>query len=98
MIGTLEAADFGIFVSHYHPDGQAFFDITSNRQSGSPWGSFSTAHTLPADITAGGPDWLPEDHGPSLNASKVSRIGDGANTLLLARLRFAPDQDEPTSQ
>ncbi|KZS90817.1 hypothetical protein SISNIDRAFT_457444 [Sistotremastrum niveocremeum HHB9708] len=98
VIGTLEAADFGIFVSHYHPDGQAFFDITSNRQSGSPWGSFSTAHTLPADITAGGPDWLPEDHGPSLNASKVSRIGDGANTLLLARLRFAPDQDEPTSQ
>lgn len=97
VIGTLDAADYALFVSHSHPDGQVNFSVFGAARSGQTWGKFSTS----ADTTAAGAGPVYHEEGPgSLSASKVSvakRPGDAWDTVLLARLRFAPDRDEPTS-
>ena len=96
MIGTLDAPDYALFVSHNHPDGQAHFNVFSSAKSGQPWGMFTTDTEF---SELGGPDYHEEVPGNPLSASKVSRVGGSSkwDTVLLARLRFKPDILEPTS-
>jgi abelson tyrosine-protein kinase 1 len=91
-----------MFVSHRCRDGQVHFDILDDRRNGHKWGNFTTDETLPDGVVAGG-DWPGHDEPPveELYSTKISTNGDSAkgwDTLILARLRFRPDEDEPTSQ
>ncbi|KAJ7144142.1 hypothetical protein C8R44DRAFT_691771 [Mycena epipterygia] len=93
VIGTLDAPDYALFVSHNHPDGQAHFNVFSSPKGGQPWGTFTTD----AEPEQGGPSYHEPIHGNPLSASKVSSTGGQWDTLLVARLRFKPDVLEPTS-
>ncbi|KAJ7731571.1 hypothetical protein DFH07DRAFT_755579 [Mycena maculata] len=93
VIGTLDAPDHALFVSHNHPDGQVHFNVFSAPKSGQPWGAFTTD----AEPEQGGPSYHEPIHGNPLSASKVSTTGGAWNTVLVARLRFKPDVLEPTS-
>ncbi|KAG2099294.1 uncharacterized protein F5147DRAFT_747297 [Suillus discolor] len=103
VCGTLSAPEYALFVSHSHPNGQAHFNVFSDRQSGRPWGTFTTDTEYPSD--EGGPSYIEEIPRKAVFASKVSpvRLNAGSNdkdwdTLVLARLRFPTDATEPTSQ
>ncbi|KAJ6577758.1 hypothetical protein B0H19DRAFT_568412 [Mycena capillaripes] len=93
VIGTLDAPDYALFVSHNHPDGQAHFNVYSSPKGGNPWGTFTTD----TESEQGGPSYHEPIHGNPLSASKVSRTGGPWDTVLIARLRFKPDVLEPTS-
>ncbi|KAG0700333.1 hypothetical protein DFH29DRAFT_1056138 [Suillus ampliporus] len=102
VVGTLGAPEYALFVSHSHPNGQAHFNVFSDRKSGRPWGTFTTDTEYPSD--EGGPSYeeIPQK---AVFASKVSpvRMNAGSvdkdwDTLMLARLRFPTDATEPTSQ
>ncbi|KAK7677870.1 hypothetical protein QCA50_019182 [Cerrena zonata] len=97
VIGTLDAPDYALFVSHNHPDGQVNFNVFSSPKTGSPWGEFSTSNEL-ASSMLGGPIYTEEAPGYQ-SANKVSEVRSGgkSDTILLARLRFPPDRSEPTS-
>ncbi|KAH7920215.1 hypothetical protein BV22DRAFT_1098519 [Leucogyrophana mollusca] len=101
VIGTLDAPDYALFVSHNHPDGQAHFNVYSPSKAGRAWGTFTTDSEFPSD--EGGPSYHEEIPGKAVFASKISESSGGNvssskwDTLLLARLRFKPDIDEPTS-
>ncbi|KAJ7617179.1 hypothetical protein FB45DRAFT_756602 [Roridomyces roridus] len=95
VIGTLDAPDYALFVSHNHPDGHLHFNVYSAPKSGQPWGTFTT-DTLPEGST-GGPSYHEPIHGNPLSASRVSHAGGQWDTVLVARLRFKPDVLEPTS-
>ncbi|EDR11626.1 uncharacterized protein LACBIDRAFT_324322 [Laccaria bicolor S238N-H82] len=41
VIGTLCAPNHALFVSHSHPDGQAYFSVYSSPKIGQPWGIFT---------------------------------------------------------
>jgi len=97
------APEYALFVSHSHPNGQAHFNVYSDRKSGRPWGTFTTDTEYPSD--AGGPSYVEEIPLKTVFASKVSpmRVNAGSDdktwdTLMLARLRFPTDALEPTSQ
>ncbi|CAK5265672.1 unnamed protein product [Mycena citricolor] len=96
VIGTLGSPEYGLFVSHKHPDGQAHFNIFSSLKCGHAWGTFTTDNGL----EIAGPSYHEPVVGHPLSASKVS-FHDTSNstwdTLLVARLRFKPDVAEPTS-
>lgn len=93
VVGTLNAADHALFVSHAHPDGQAHFNVYAVPQPGQAWGTF----TCDAAPEVAGPSY--EDPPlQSVTASKVSGSGDPPKTVLLARLRFKPDEREPTTK
>ncbi|KAL1746636.1 hypothetical protein HDZ31DRAFT_33729, partial [Schizophyllum fasciatum] len=93
LVGTLDAADHALFVSHAHPDGQAHFNVYAAPGQGQPWGAF----TCDAATDVAGPSY--EDSLPErVTASKVSGSGDAPRTVLLARLRFKPDEKEPTTK
>ncbi|GLB45720.1 putative protein tyrosine kinase [Lyophyllum shimeji] len=95
VIGTLDAPDYALFVSHNHPDGQAHFNVFSHPRTGQPWGTFTTDTAVPPEL--GGPSYdepLPEN---PLSTCKVSNTGGPWDTVLIARLRFKPDAVEPTS-
>ena len=96
MIGTLDAPDYALFISHNHPDGQAHFNVFQSAKSGQPWGMFTTDTEL---SNVEGPNYHEEALGNPLSASKISRVGVSKrwDTVLLARLRFKPDIIEPTS-
>ncbi|KAG2139843.1 uncharacterized protein EDB93DRAFT_1241944 [Suillus bovinus] len=103
VFGTLSAPEYALFVSHSHPNGQAHFNVFSDRQSGRPWGTFTTDTEYPSD--EGGPSYIEEIPRKAVFASKVSpvRLNGGSDdkdwdTLVLARLRFPTDAMEPTSQ
>ncbi|KAF7289995.1 Protein kinase domain-containing protein [Mycena chlorophos] len=97
VIGTLDAPDYGLFVSHNHPDGQAHFNVYSAPKNSQPWGTFTT-DAEPASSGPGvGPSYHEPIHGTPLSASKVSKTGGAWETVLVARLRFKPDVLEPTS-
>ncbi|TRM55658.1 hypothetical protein BD626DRAFT_416005 [Schizophyllum amplum] len=93
VVGTVNAADYALFVSRAHPDGHAHFNVSAVPQPGQAWGTFT------CDAA---PDVLP---GPSYNdppleslaTSRVSKSGDPPRTVLLARLRFRPNVREPTT-
>ncbi|KAJ7781563.1 hypothetical protein B0H16DRAFT_1819089 [Mycena metata] len=93
VIGTLDAPEYALFVSHNHPDGQAHFNVFSSSKGGQPWGTFTTD----AEPEQGGPSYHEPIHGNPLSACKVSQTGGPWDTVLLARLRFKPDVLEPTS-
>ncbi|KAF7321723.1 Protein kinase domain-containing protein [Mycena kentingensis (nom. inval.)] len=96
VIGTLSTPDWGVFVSHRHPDGQAHFNVFSSTKTGQPWGAFTTDTS-----SQGGPSYHEPVIGNPQSASKVSSTRSSTNnvwdTVLLARLRFKPDVLEPTS-
>ena len=92
-----------MFVSHKSRDGQAHFNMFSDRRNGQKWGEFKTDESMPQESTVGGPSWIESEEHPidEVYSTKVSNNGDSAkqwNALILARLRFRPDEDEPTSQ
>lgn len=93
VIGTLDAPDYALFVSHNHPDGQAHFNVFSAPKTGQPWGTFTTD----AEVEGGGPSYHEPLHGAQVSASQVSATGGPWDTVLVARLRFKPDVAEPTS-
>ncbi|TCD62466.1 hypothetical protein EIP91_006836 [Steccherinum ochraceum] len=97
VIGTLDAADYALFVSHNHPDGQVNFNVSSSARAGQEWGRFTTSTDLSASIV-GGPVYVEEAPGYS-SVSKISTVKTSGkwDTVLLARLRFPPDCTEPTS-
>jgi len=94
VIGTLSAPDYALFVSHSHPDGQAHFNIYLTQRAGQPWGLFTTDTKVPPDVA--GPSY-DEEIGEVQCASKVSVSGGVWDTVILAKLRFKPDNPEPTS-
>ncbi|KAG1773258.1 hypothetical protein EV702DRAFT_582213 [Suillus placidus] len=103
VFGTLCAPEYALFVSHSHPNGQAHFNVFSDRESGRPWGTFTTDTEYPSD--EGGPSYIEEIPRKAVFASKVSPVRLNAksddkdwDTLVLARLRFPTDATEPTSQ
>ncbi|KAK7005721.1 kinase domain-containing protein [Favolaschia claudopus] len=97
VIGTLSTPDYGLFVSHKHPDGQAHFNVFSSAKASQPWGTYTTD----TGSELAGPCY----HEPSvcspLSASKISTSNstnsNDWDTVLVARLRFKPDVLEPTS-
>ncbi|KAG7443780.1 uncharacterized protein BT62DRAFT_995815 [Guyanagaster necrorhizus] len=91
VIGTLTTPDYALFVSHRHPDGQAYFNVLPPR-NGQPWGVIKTDNEVPSEL---GPSY--HEDLPFVSASKVSRNGSRDVTILIARLRFKPDVLEPTS-
>ncbi|KAJ6521208.1 hypothetical protein DFH09DRAFT_223755 [Mycena vulgaris] len=93
VIGTLDAPEYALFVSHNHPDGQAHFNVFSSPKGGQPWGTFTTD----AEPEQGGPSYHEPIHGSPISASKVSATGGPWDTVLIARLRFKPDVLDPTS-
>ncbi|EIM84603.1 uncharacterized protein STEHIDRAFT_100616 [Stereum hirsutum FP-91666 SS1] len=101
VIGTLEAPDYAMFVSHNHPDGQINFNVYTGARPGQPWGYFSTTSTATlSNSMLGGPVYHESMEGNTDSASKVSSVQSSSapwDTVLLARLRFKPDVAEPTS-
>ncbi|KAK1225756.1 hypothetical protein PQX77_011299 [Marasmius sp. AFHP31] len=96
VIGTLDAPDYGLFVSHSHPDGQVHFNVYTSTRSKQAWGSFTTDTAVPAEV--GGPNYDEPVSAKQVNNSKVSNVpGSSWETVLIARLRFKPDVLEPTS-
>lgn len=95
VIGTLDASDYALFVSHNHPNGQAHFNVFSSAKTGNPWGTFTTDTALAAEF--GGPSYCEPEAGSALCVSKVSNEDGPRKTVLVAKLRFKPDVLEPTS-
>ncbi|OAX33071.1 hypothetical protein K503DRAFT_869785 [Rhizopogon vinicolor AM-OR11-026] len=103
VVGTLCAPEYALLVSHSHPNGQAHFNVFSDRKTGGQWGAFTTDTEYPSD--EGGPLYIEEIPPKAMLTSKVSpvRMNPGSDdndwdTLMLARLRFPTDATEPTSQ
>ncbi|KAL7278405.1 hypothetical protein ACG7TL_007402 [Trametes sanguinea] len=90
VIGTLEAEQYALLVSHEHRNGRASFNVFRSPQAGQPWGEFTFEVDEPSTAVSG----------RSLHqyAEKVSKYNRGGrwDSVLLARLRFKPDQSEPT--
>ncbi|KAG6898186.1 hypothetical protein C0993_007043 [Termitomyces sp. T159_Od127] len=95
VIGTLDAQEYALFVSHNHPDGQAHFNVFSSPRNGAPWGTFTTDTEVPPEM--GGPSYDEPVPGHAISSSKVSKVGPNWETVLVSRLRFKPDALEPTS-
>ncbi|KIP06901.1 hypothetical protein PHLGIDRAFT_106442 [Phlebiopsis gigantea 11061_1 CR5-6] len=97
VIGTLDAPEYAMFVSHTHPDGQVNFNVFTGSQVGQKWGEFSTSTDL-AMAAPDGPAYKEEvplaDFWPRI--SKVKEPGEPWDTVLIARLRFPTDKDEAT--
>ena len=100
VIGTLEAQDYALFVSHEHPDTQVEFNVFSAVRSGQPWGEFTFASDLTASFQGIGPKYDEEVVGTPQYAKKISSYGNNGRweSVLIARLRFKPGQPEPTSR
>ncbi|THH10883.1 hypothetical protein EW145_g1036 [Phellinidium pouzarii] len=98
IIGTLNTSDYGLFVNHNNPDGQVHFNVFAAPRAGQKWGTFSIdTESLPSNL-AGGPSYHEDVPGKHAAASKVSEVQSSQwHTVLLARLRFRPDDDHPTA-
>ncbi|KAI0317882.1 hypothetical protein OF83DRAFT_1171602 [Amylostereum chailletii] len=101
VIGTLEAENYGMFVSHSHPDGQVNFNVFTAARAGEAWGEFAPTTAALPSATLSGPVYDGEMFGNIRWANKVSRVRTSSNSgkadaILLARLRFKPDAAEPT--
>ncbi|TFK36539.1 hypothetical protein BDQ12DRAFT_755204 [Crucibulum laeve] len=95
VIGALQTPNYGLFVSHNHPDSQAHFNVYSSTKKGEPWGTFTTDSKVSLDL--GGPFYDEPMNGWPKSSNKVSSVGGDTCTVLIARLRFKPDALEPTS-
>ncbi|KAF5376723.1 hypothetical protein D9615_007801 [Tricholomella constricta] len=88
IVETLTARNYALFVHHGHADQEAHFDVPSSPREGErePWGTFE----------------LPQEEATSASQrqlfSKVSKSTSGSpsKTILVGRLRFQPDVEEPT--
>ncbi|CCM05813.1 uncharacterized protein FIBRA_08047 [Fibroporia radiculosa] len=98
VIGTLEAQDYALHVSHNHPDEQLNFNVHAAARAGQPWGHFTTTTDLASSLI-GGPVYSDEPATDASYAEKVSTVGRGGkwDSVLIARLRFKTDSSEPTS-
>lgn len=98
VLGTLDAPDHALYISHTHPDGQVHFNVYTAPRSGTPWGAFSEDTGLAPDVAAG-PHYSEASAATTIAANKVSDTARGTqwDTVLVARLRFKPDVLEPTS-
>ncbi|KAH7104572.1 hypothetical protein BKA62DRAFT_468969 [Auriculariales sp. MPI-PUGE-AT-0066] len=106
VIGALDAQDWAAFVSHASNGGLLHLNVRheSNRRTGQPWASF--AHEVPVMEKQGGegtgPSY-PEDSVATVSSHRISltnaeaRESDSWDTVLLARLRYRPDSEKPTS-
>ncbi|KAJ7249923.1 hypothetical protein C8J57DRAFT_685725 [Mycena rebaudengoi] len=93
VIGTLDAPNYALFISHRHPDGQVNFNVYAPQKDGQPWGNFTTDAA-----EQGGPSYYQPAHKAPDFDCKISIAGGRPwDTLLLAVLRFKPDSDDPTS-
>ncbi|KAF9523670.1 hypothetical protein CPB83DRAFT_862451 [Crepidotus variabilis] len=96
VIGTLKTPNYGLFVSHSHPEGHVHFNVYANSKAGQPWGTFTTDSDVAGEV---GPSYDSDElETPRLSASKVSVHGDPTTAVLIARLRFKPDASEATSR
>jgi len=93
VVGTLRAPNYALFVSHNHPEGHAHFNVFASPKAGQPWGMFTTDSEYEG---VGFPPDIPAEN-TRQSASKVSSHGGEWDTVLLARLRFKPDNIEPTT-
>ncbi|KDR78141.1 hypothetical protein GALMADRAFT_245167 [Galerina marginata CBS 339.88] len=95
ITGTLRAPNYALLVSQGHPDGLARFNVYANPKIGQPWGTFSTEMEI-----SEGPSLDSEEPGQTrLSSTKVSIHGSTPwNTVLAARLRFKPDNLQPTAR
>lgn len=80
---------------------QVHFNVFTSPKARQDWGVFSTDVTLPFNAS-GGPDYSDfheEEPVKYWTANKVSQVNPGRpwDAVLLARLRFKPDNDVPTS-
>ena len=99
VVGTLDTPDYGLFVNHNNPDGQVHFNVFASPKSGQKWGAFAVdTDKLPLDF-ANGPSWHEDVPGKHASANKVSEVESSKpwDTVLLARLRFRPDEETPTA-
>ncbi|KAG5731485.1 Serine/threonine-protein kinase TNNI3K [Termitomyces sp. T112] len=83
IIETLSARNHALFVNHGHLDDKAHFEVFTSPASGESWGTF----TLPPDL---------KHNAPQSFFEKVSVVGSPSQTILIARLRFLTDVEEPT--
>ncbi|KAF6756188.1 TKL/TKL-ccin protein kinase [Ephemerocybe angulata] len=96
VVGLLRTPNYGLFVSHSHPDGHAHFNVYASPKPGQPWGTFTTDSQ---SLRETGPSYdETNDSRARLEASKVSIHGGSWDTVLIARLRFKPDATEPTAK
>ncbi|EPQ50917.1 hypothetical protein GLOTRDRAFT_66644 [Gloeophyllum trabeum ATCC 11539] len=101
VIGTLDAPDYALFVSHHHPNGLVHFNVFSGqRVPGQPWGEFQLDFS--DDALGPGPAYH-EDMSEGAQARWASKVSEGRSsgpwdTVLLSRLRFKPDAPEPTAR
>ncbi|KAG2006316.1 TKL/TKL-ccin protein kinase [Coprinopsis cinerea AmutBmut pab1-1] len=98
VIGLLNTPNYGLFVSHSHPDGHVHFNVHKASKIGQPWGTFTTDSTAHAARNQSGPCYDEADTRPRIEASKVSIHGGEWETVLISRLRFRADEDEPTAR
>ena len=100
VVGVLSAPDYALFVNHNNPDGQVHFNVYAPQKNGQDWGSFSIdTDSIPHSDTAVGPMYHDDVQGQHASANKVSKVKQSGawDAVLLARLRFPPDSDRPTS-
>jgi abelson tyrosine-protein kinase 1 len=73
------------------------FNVFSSPKAGPAWGMFTT-EKVPVLPKCGGSSYYEVAPGSDdrLSASKVS-VGQGWDTVLMAKLRFRPHGSEPTS-
>lgn len=111
VVAVLQAPNYALFVGRKHPNGnvswttiaarraltstQVHFHTFPHKRSGKPWGVFTTDNKVSDEQE--GPRYCDSTQQPLQCACKVSVHGDQPNALLLTRLRFPPDSDEPTS-
>ncbi|KAJ3501789.1 hypothetical protein NLJ89_g9182 [Agrocybe chaxingu] len=95
VISLLQARDYGLLVSHKHPDGQAHFHVLPSGRRGQPWGEFTSDTSTPGGCN--GPSYEEVDRIEHDYASKVSIVHDPPKAVLLGKLRFKPDSSEPTT-
>ena len=99
VTGALDAADYALFVSHGGLDGKADLEVFAKTAPGDPWGQLTTTAALPSqhsrDSEVARMTMPRPDCGHKISAAR--RPGEPLSAVLLARLRFPPDRDEPTS-
>ncbi|TFK19552.1 TKL/TKL-ccin protein kinase [Coprinopsis marcescibilis] len=99
VFGLVRTETYSMFVSHSHPDGNVHFNVYKSPLTGQPWGTWTTDTTVDQKEQGTSNDSEEgDDTPPRLEASKVSKTGGRSHTILISRLRFRPDEDEPTIQ
>ncbi|KAF7356274.1 Protein kinase domain-containing protein [Mycena venus] len=88
VVGTLNARDYALLVNHGSDNPEESFEtqfhVLSSRRPGQAWGYFKP-------FPMGGTDEMMQ------RICKISDIGSSRSTVLLSRLRFRPDELDPTT-